>query len=344
MPMQHHRTASPNNPPASGSLAEGQISFGMGDAGDSPRAWVGVPTTVNPTGLREIKPDAPSDGAMYARRNSAWETVPVPVPPPDVSVVPIGGRLDIVGASPSSQISFHPFRGGWVRINGEDYPIPANGVIGTANNAYINGVAGQTLATETVYRVYVFVDGGGNLQLDFSTTGHETSATPGNVGTEIKVGDDTRSLVGIVQPDGPPMLFYDSVNLRMTRSWFNRPNANGAPLPVAFSIPMPVGNVLTLATNQACWFVSFFDETVQIIAPGSASSNIASASWFLYGQMDGGGGGIQQLFGNARTDSFTVGGFYAVGEGLHAVTLAGSSSAVNTLSGTIFLSYVVFAQ
>lgn len=49
-PMQIRRTAIPNESP--GGLAEGQLAVEM--ASDPPRLWVGVPTSIDPTGRREI--------------------------------------------------------------------------------------------------------------------------------------------------------------------------------------------------------------------------------------------------------------------------------------------------
>jgi hypothetical protein len=66
------------------------------------------------------------------------------------------------------------------------------------------------------------VNTGGVLTADFSTTGHGASATAGNVGVEIKLGDDTRSLIGIVCLGGDGN-FHDDASLRYVRSWFNRP-------------------------------------------------------------------------------------------------------------------------
>lgn len=50
MAMQIRRTAAIDNPPAG--LAEGQLAVEM--AADPPRLWVGVPTSLDPTGRRQI--------------------------------------------------------------------------------------------------------------------------------------------------------------------------------------------------------------------------------------------------------------------------------------------------
>jgi hypothetical protein len=59
------------------------------------------------------------------------------------------------------------------------------------------------------------------LTADFSTTGHSPSGTAGNVGTEIKNGDDTRSLIGMVRTNSSAQ-FQDDPQNRFVLNWFNR--------------------------------------------------------------------------------------------------------------------------
>jgi hypothetical protein len=133
-------------------------------------------------------------------------------------VLPDGGHLAYVSAT---QLSFLPFKGSSLKINGLTYQIPTSGVVGLANTGiYIDGVAGQNLAINTNYYVYCF-NNAGVLTADFSVTGHATSSTAGNVGTEIKSGDDTRTLIGLVRT-GTGAVFADSQTTRFVRSWQNR--------------------------------------------------------------------------------------------------------------------------
>jgi hypothetical protein len=55
MVMQTRRTATPNNPPTG--LAQGQLAVGMADT--PPSLWVGVPTTLDPSGRKLISPVTP---------------------------------------------------------------------------------------------------------------------------------------------------------------------------------------------------------------------------------------------------------------------------------------------
>jgi hypothetical protein len=129
----------------------------------------------------------------------------------------IGGRLAWVS---TTALSYLPYKGSLIRINGALYQIPSTGVVGLANTGvYLNGAAGQALGASTLYYVYCF-NNAGVLTADFSTTGHATSATAGNIGTEIKSGDDTRSLIGMIYTDASSH-FVDSATNRYVRSWLN---------------------------------------------------------------------------------------------------------------------------
>jgi hypothetical protein len=133
---------------------------------------------------------------------------------------PLGGILTYVD---TTHLKFAPYGGNYIRINGILYPIPAAGIAGlTTTGVYVNGVAGQNLVLNTNYLICVF-NNSGVLTADFrSGATHATSTTAGNEGTEILTGDDTRSLIGMCRP-ATSTLFYDNVDARYVRSWFNAP-------------------------------------------------------------------------------------------------------------------------
>jgi hypothetical protein len=95
--------------------------------------------------------------------------------------------------------------------------IPSAGVAATINNCYVNGVAGQTLAINTSYLVYVF-SLAGVPTLDFCT-GQVSTTLDASSGMPIKSGDNTRVLVGSAH-------VYASVQ-------FNSPNS-GSPSITSF--------------------------------------------------------------------------------------------------------------
>ena len=134
--------------------------------------------------------------------------------------VPHCGRLTYVSAT---AIKFAPFNGDRLKINGAIYAIPSAGIAGVANTSvFVNGTGGQNLGASTVYYVYAFLNSG-VVTADFSTTAHAASASAGNIGTEIKSGDDTRTYLGMIRTDGSSQ-FVDSATQRFVISWFNKRN------------------------------------------------------------------------------------------------------------------------
>jgi hypothetical protein len=99
------------------------------------------------------------------------------------------------------------------------YNIPAGGINGFNTSCYIDGVVGN-LAASTTYYVYLF-NNSGTLTIEFSTTGHQNSASAGNVGVRIKNGDNSRSLIGFIRTNASAQ-FQDDNAKRYLLSWFNQ--------------------------------------------------------------------------------------------------------------------------
>lgn len=109
-----------------------------------------------------------------------------------------------------SNIVLQPSGGNLLSVNGQGCTIPSAGV----------SLAPTGLTVGTLYYIYATASGGAVNALEASATGHSTSSTAGNIGVEIKTGDDTRTLVGMVQPTTGPA-FTDTSTNRLVRSWFN---------------------------------------------------------------------------------------------------------------------------
>jgi hypothetical protein len=182
-------------------------------------------------------PSSPSVGQRF----QGWVWDGVKWAPTKIINMPRCGRFALAGSSPNSTVKFSPYNGDTIKINGLLYKIPSAGITATQGSLYLDKVPGSSLVIGGVYYVYAFWTGTA-LALNFSLTGRAHSTTPGNVGTPIRAGDDTQTLVGIVNVGGvTPNVFYDQDSYRYTRSWLHRPRttmsvqsggANGATSPV----------------------------------------------------------------------------------------------------------------
>lgn len=240
------------------------------------------------------------------------------------------GRLSYVSAT---AIKFAPFGGDLIKINGAVFQIPSGGIAGVANTSvYVNGVAGQNLAASTFYYVYAF-NNAGTLTADFSTTAHATSATAGNVGTEIKSGDDTRTLIGMVRTNASSQ-FVDSSTQRFVRSWFNNTSVNllntiGTPTTTSTSL---VEMNSSARIEALLWDGEKFDASVG----GSFYGSFSGAGMYSGIGFDGttaepgGGGGSPPTNFDCNAACRAVKG--GLSEGYHYATALFKTTSSNTLT------------
>lgn len=245
----------------------------------------------------------------------------------------LGGYLKFVS---STQLSFLPFRGSGIQINGVIYPIPTGGVAGLANTGvYVEGVAGQNLAASTLYRVYCF-NNAGTLTADFSATAHATSTTPGNSGTEIKNGDDTRTFIGLVYT-GSASAFNDSVTNRCVRSWVNRDRTS-----FLIGASGSYSSATSASTGANVPLVAFANEA--LVASGNCyGTGSVSANFILSMCLDGTASsscGCTTTSTTAKYEPTAVVGAWNASEGLHTVALYSSMSS-GSFTGNWYLSGVL---
>lgn len=186
------------------------------------------------------------------------------------------GQLTFVS---TAALAFLPYNGDTIRIGGTVMQIPAAGIagLGAPTSVFLNGVAAQTLVINTTYLIYAFSNSG-TVTADFSTTGHSISATAGNIGTEIKTGDNTRSLIGQVRIGGTVIYASDI----QTASWFNRRNKFGS-----------VSQSLAAAGNSAALaFITWADESYSIGTIGFLSNSGSTNITVWQDQIDGSNVGV----------------------------------------------------
>jgi hypothetical protein len=236
---------------------------------------------------------------------------------------PLGGKLRF---SSSSVLTFRPYRGSYVKINGVSYPIPNAGIAGLGNTGvYVNGVAGQNLATG-VYLVAVF-NNAGVLTGDFLNGWSHRAClnTPGNEGVEIAYNGGVefplRSIIGLVYCQGG--LFLDSLQYRYTRSWFNEPPLQVATASFTFTSITDTGafQAIGLPISMATWG----GETVDAGGFGFAYNNVAGNS--IYTTLLLNGGQVSGAIGQGYTTSSNANDFgtvaphvtFAANEGVYSV-------------------------
>jgi len=236
-----------------------------------------------------------SDGTNYAAIVTRGQAVVAPLPDAGVaqvgtalrwaradhvhpnSAIPTSGRFVWVDAN---TVSFVPFLGNKIKIDGLIYDIPAAGITATPSGTFVAGVAGA-LAASTSYFVYAF-NNAGTLALDFwSIAGgagnHSASATPGNVGVEIRTGDNTRTLVGMVSTTGANQ-FVDAPNFRQVRTWFNRVRVHFiATSTTGFVLNTPGGWVPLNSPTSRVIMLKWADEAIWVGLTNLQVSNSSTA-------------------------------------------------------------------
>ena len=194
------------------------------------------------------------------------------------------GRLTFVSGT---ALSYAPYSGNLLKINGVNYLIPAGGIAGlnSISSCFLNGVRGQALALSTLYYVYAFIDKGGAVTADFSTTTHATSTAPGNIGVEIKSGDNSRSLIGMVRVNASTQ-FANSATQRFVVSWFNRRNIGGVSALTA-NRAVTATTYTEINTEIRVEFVTWGEEAVTAIISGSVGNGSSGGATFTSIGFDG---------------------------------------------------------
>jgi len=270
-------------------------------------------------------PDAPSVGQAF--QGFVWDGEKWLVAPSVTAPVPYinSGYLSWAG---TTQLAFKPYGGNAIRIGGAILTIPAAGIagLGAPTSVYVNGVAGQALAVGTLYYIYAF-NNAGVITADFSTTvGHSTSATAGNVGTEIKTGDDSRTLIGMVLTGTGPIYSAGFTTL----SWFNRRNKSNY---------VSTSGGLVQATQGFC---TWGDESVALSYEGYLAANaISNNSSRHYLDSVGNGSTLASTTGGAnytcphtgRMDILLAEGYHTYG----AITTLSATPSVVAFSSSVMV-------
>jgi len=253
------------------------------------------------------------------------------------------GYLQIASAT---ALSFTPYNGNSIQINGIIYRIPVAGIAGLANtNVYVGNVPAQNLVANTTYLVFAFSNAG-VVTADFHTgVTHAPSTTTGNEGVEVMTAGasylDSFTLIGIIRTNASSQ-FVDTQGTRFVRSWFNRRRADVMGADINGNT---TGYTVTFSgmAVPAAW-VNFAGEAIDISATGFNSNDTASTNNYHAVMIDGSAQG--QFSYNASAGSFIYNAYSAVyrttalAEGYHsadvgAFVAAGTNHIWGRISGII---------
>lgn len=128
---------------------------------------------------------------------------------------PDSGILTFVSAT---QVKFAPCNGDRIKINKVVHAIPSAGITAANTSVFVNNIAGQNLAANTLYYVFAFLNSS-VVTINFHTgVTHAPSTTAHNVGVEIMSGGlDGFSLIGMIVTNASSQ--FSEMG---TASWFNR--------------------------------------------------------------------------------------------------------------------------
>jgi hypothetical protein len=233
----------------------------------------------------------------------------------------------LLSAVSSTQIKLIPYNGCFIQIAGKIYAIPSGGITAANTSVFVNGTSGQNLAANTLYYVYLF-NNSGTLTIDFSTTGHATDSTAGNVGVEIESGNNSSTLVG----SAPYVGVLSWFNRRLLECW----NDSGG------SANTTSTSFTELNTAWRIQFLSWAADSVTVEGNGTASVNTANHTLsFAVGYGSANSSTTSVTFQAASSDA----GVYArnsamIGEGFNTATAYGdvdSASITGTFSIQTFV-------
>jgi len=217
---------------------------------------------------------------------------------------PGAGYLSWVNAT---TLSLDAFNGAQLPINSVPEAIPDAGVTLTNSG----------LVANTTYRIYAFMNGSGVMALEASATAHTIQSI---TGVEIKSGDGTRTLVGIVETDASAQF-----DVRFIASWFN-------PIPKIVATTLAADRTTTSTsfaeisqTAERCGFVTFAGVAVRIDVIGAH----LTSSGNVYTSIGIDDATAEEISSIGGTSYSGIGISYHVipSEGYHYATIVGRVSA-----------------
>lgn len=199
---------------------------------------------------------------------------------PNGNFAPSGHGQVRLSVNSTTQLILKPYNGNAIKIAGVSYAVPSAGIT----------IANTGLVASTLYRAYAFVSSG-VVALELSATTHVTDTTAGNVGVEIKSGDTSRTLVGLVWTGaGTPGTFVVPTGLnQLCINWFNRRTLALAGTGTVATTTSTT--VVAVGASSTCSFLSWTDEDVYLTVSGTVSNTTGADSVGIQVVLDAAGVG-----------------------------------------------------
>ncbi len=210
------------------------------------------------------------------------------------------------------------WNGNGLVINGKQYRIPASGV----------SVSNAGLVTGTLYYCYAKDDGSGGIALEFQSQASAPRSRHTD-GVEIKTGDPTRTLVGMVFTNGSPAGFINSGTTRWVSSWFNRIEAATAETPVN----SPTSATSYVKLTNGLYPMLWAGDTALVAASGIVTTSVAAMGAYHIMTVNGtgyaGGFGYTLASPGYQYPSVCVAPYIANSDGMYNFALYGMSGSAS---------------
>lgn len=227
----------------------------------------------------------------------------------------------------ATEISLLPKGGDTIIINGSLYSLPSGGLNSSPTGVSVNGVGGQNLAASTVYDLFVEIVLGA-LTFDFwSTSGHITDTSAGNIGVEVRnnsgTPDSSRSYVGKIATNAASHFQAQGIGVL---SWFNRKQIGLSGAGVTIS-GITSGTPVELSSTGRVSFLAFADNAISATINGfmgnTTTGDPVQATILLDGLTWTGSSYSQLSASSGERSNLAVSNTANVLEGQHYVTPAG---------------------
>jgi hypothetical protein len=187
----------------------------------------------------------------------------------------------------TTSLSYCPYKGNVKTTASQgNYTIPSGCLTATTTSMYVGGVGSTSLSANTLYYIYLW-NNSGTWVLDAETGGH---AADSSTGIEIKSGDNTKTLVGMVHTNGSKTVATGGttttgfIDTNTVATWDNRiPTATTC----GFTATRTASNHSSFAevnSENRCYFMSWGDAaqfSSSLMGYGSTTSCAVETAIFI---------------------------------------------------------------